>query len=516
MATVIKRPAVDSQILSANTTIDNTEQRILLIGQKVSAGSATAGTLVTDIQNDGSWDTIFGSHSMLAAMARNVRRYNQRTRMDAICLADNGSGVAASGTIAVTGPATETGSLTVVVGSYVDNKYTITVTSGDNATTIGEAIEAAVNADDKSPVTANNVTGTVTFTAANDGTPGNSIPIYVTGTVAGVGYTITGMASGATDSSFTGIFDLIANSRYQTIVWPYQANIGAVADELDTRWSAPFSVLDGVAIVGATESYANMSSLGAAENSQSVVIVAQEKMAVAGRLAGPCMREIPYNWASMIAGIRALRLTDGASISRFIISRDGSLDRWGGMHLASLPYFNTPVPALEPMNVADGFTNDEAANLEDDGVSVVGNNSTGTAVILGSMVTTYKTDSAGNPDTSFKYLNYVDTSSGIREYYYNNLRARFAQCRLVEGALVPGFAMANGPLIESYVMSLYQDLADLALVQAGEEAEQFVKDNLTVTLDLEEGSVTISMIAPIVTQLRTIYQTIQVGFTTEG
>jgi len=275
-------------------------------------------------------------------------------------------------------------------------------------------------------------------------------------------------------------------------------------------------VMDGVAIVGAVESYANVSALGSAQNSQSVAIVAQEKTTASTRLVGSCMREIPYNHAAMIAGIRALRLTDGASISRFIISRDGSLDRWGGMALASLPYFNTPVPALEPMNVADGFTNTEAANLEAVGVSVIGNNSTGTDVILGSMVTTYKTDVAGNPDTSFKYLNYVDTASAIREYNYNNLRARFGQSRLTEGALIPGRAMANGPLIESYAIGLYKDLADLALVQAGEDAEQYVKDNMTITLDLEDGSVLLTQIVPIVTQLRTIYQTIQVGFTTEG
>lgn len=516
MATVIKRPAVDSQIISANTAVSNTEQKILIIGQKVTAGTATAGTLVSDIQNDNSWDTLFGSHSMLAAMARNVRRYNTRTRMDAIVLADNGSGVAATGTVTVTGPATEAGTLTVIVGSTVDNTYSIAVASADTATDVGDAIAAAVNADDKSPVTAANVAGVVTFTAANDGTVGNSIPIAVSGTIAGIGYTITTMTGGATDPVFTGIFDLITDTRYQTFVWPYSASISTVSSELDTRWSAPFTVLDGVAIVGAADSYANISALGAALNSNSVVIVSQEKMSVAARLVGPAIVEIPYNWAAMIAGIRALRLTDGASISRFIISRDGSLDRFGGMALASLPYFNTPVAALSPMNVADGFTIDEMANLKDDGVSVIGNNTTGTGVILGDMVTTYKTDAASNPDPTFKYLNYVDTSSGIREYYWNNLKARFAQSRLTEGALIPGRAMANGPLIESYVMSLYQDLADLALVQAGETAEQFVKDNLTVTLDLEEGSVTITMIVPIVTQLRVIYQTIQVGFTTEG
>ncbi|NIS23463.1 hypothetical protein GWN75_05955, partial [candidate division KSB1 bacterium] len=65
----------------------------------------------------------------------------------------------------------------------------------------------------------------------------------------------------------------------------------------------------------------------------------------------------------------------------------------------------------------------------------MGNNIAGNAVILSDAYTTYKTDAAGNPDPTFEFLNYVDTDSGVREYFYNNARADLAQSRLTDGDL---------------------------------------------------------------------------------
>ena len=58
--TIVSQPDISLNIVPAVTTVANTEQKVLFIGQKTAAGTATAGTLVTDIQNDNSWDTLFG------------------------------------------------------------------------------------------------------------------------------------------------------------------------------------------------------------------------------------------------------------------------------------------------------------------------------------------------------------------------------------------------------------------------------------------------------------------------
>src|SRR5512139_1502480 len=220
MGSVINQPKVSVSIVPATQDVSNAPQRILFVGQKVAAGTATAGALVENILNDNSEDTLFGATSMLASMIRAAKRLNQTTQMDAISLADAGAGVAATGSVAVSGTATAAGVLTVRVGSYLNHSYSIAVAVGDTATVVGANIAAAITADTKSQVTAANVTGTVTFTAVNKGTLGNDLGIEVAGTVAGLTTVVTGMSGGATDPTLTGVFDVIANKRYQTIVWP--------------------------------------------------------------------------------------------------------------------------------------------------------------------------------------------------------------------------------------------------------------------------------------------------------
>ncbi len=76
--------------------------------------------------------------------------------------------------------------------------------------------------------------------------------------------------------------------------------------------------------------------------------------------------------------------------------------------------------------------------------------------------------------------------------------------------------MANASSINGFTIGLVGDLQgqDFVLVQAGDTATNFIKQNLTVSVNLSVGSVNISMILPIVTQLRNIYALVQVTFST--
>ena len=68
MTTTVRQPKVNVNIVNANVAVENTEQKILFVGQKTSAGTATALALNESIPNDGSEDTLFGRDSMLATM----------------------------------------------------------------------------------------------------------------------------------------------------------------------------------------------------------------------------------------------------------------------------------------------------------------------------------------------------------------------------------------------------------------------------------------------------------------
>lgn len=514
--TQIAQPSVSITLVNADTAVENTDQRVLLVGQKTAAGSATSGVLVENLASTGAPENaLFGEDSQLAAMVRAFKSVNQLVRVDAIPLDDDGSGVPRVVDFTVVGPATADGTITVVAGSETLHKFEVAISSGDSETTIAAAIVAAITADTKCPFNAGNVAGAVTLTAVNDGTVANDLGVEVIVDATGVSVaSVTETTPGATDPTLTGVLD-VATGRYQTIVWPYAAQTVPAAF-LGPRFNATNVILDGVAVTTIQDTHSNLLSTLGALNDQNLVIFADQQVTEA-RYLGPALNEPSYSKSAVFAGIRSLRLTQDASISQFLTST-ASLDQFGGPALASLPYFNTPLPGFPTIAAGRGWTDLEIEQLADAGGSVMGVNLTGTSVLVGEVYTTYKTDAAANPDPTWEFLNYVDTASQSREYMFNNLKARFAQSRLTEGAVSRGRDQANAVIIAGFVDKLYQDLAGpgFVLVQDGETAIQFFKENRSVVLDLAAGKATVNMIVPIVTQLRVILATMKIAFTTQA
>lgn len=599
MTTTIRQPKVNVNIVNANVAVENTEQKILFVGQKTVVGTATALALNESIPNDGSEDTLFGRDSMLATMIRANKIRNQQVQVDAIALDDDptvitiedvatlieSGGVAtvtttgthglitgdiiivteattlgfnlvnvgivvtttfvftyevaiglgtegtpegviitsserARSSILIEGTATENGTLTFIAGSERRHKFDIAINDNDTDAEIGPLIVAAVNVDLNTPVILvyDAPAMVVRIKATNRGSYGESIPIEIRGEVAGITTMVGGMVGGGADPVLTTVFDAIGENRYQAIVWPYPNDTTEVLALLDPRFNADGKVLDGVAFTALADTVSNLKALGAALNSQSLVIFGDQEETETN-YAGPSIVEIPMVVASYFAGFRGLRLdTDGFSIADLVITTNGPLDSFGGPALASKPYFNTPFADLVPMQVGRGFDDPEIEDLKDNGITVIGNNIVNNTVITGEVVTTYKTDFAANPDVTFTFLNYVDTASQSREYFFNNLRARFAQSRLTEGDVIKGRDMANELVIRSFLKRLYQDLSgtDFVLLEAGEVALVFFDENLIIDIDKANGKVTIQMTVPIVTQLREIAATLKIAFDTQA
>lgn len=513
----ILQPDVTLTILPATTTISNAAQKVLFVGQKTSSGTATSGALTSNIGNSGEEDDLFGATSMLAQMVRSARLYNKVTRFDAIALTDNAGGTAATGTIVFSGTATEAGTLTISIGSGYNYALEITIPDTTTASAAGDLLAAAVSALTDAPFTAANASGTVTITSVHKGTFGNNVGYKVEGAVAGLSVALTLPVNGATNPTLTSIFAVIDGERYQTIVWPEGYTLSTLTTELDARFNVSNDVLDGVGVVTISDTYANLITAGNAQNSKSLMIIGNKKLSATAHKGGALL-EFSDVISSQFAAIRALRLTDNANISQYIIGTNGARDAFGGAAISSLPYFNTPFAYLDLIDTGVGFTRAEIEALNVAGVSTIANNKTATSIIAGEMLTTRKTDSAGNDETTFHYLNAVDTSVAIREFYFNNLKARFAQSRLTNGDLIPNRNMANQAVIEAYLDNLYGTLSgeDYVLTQAGPTYLKYFKDNRTVTLNLSTGTVTITMKMPIVTQLRTIVATMQISFSTEG
>ncbi len=536
MASIVAQPKVVMNIVGANTAVPNSAQKILVVAQKVTAGTAAVNTLLANVASDeATLGTLFGSRSMAAGIVRAIRALNPVTQID-VFLGDETGDTAATGLITFAGTvgAGNAGNLVLTVGSQIDYALSIPLVVGDTPTLIGDKVVAALVASVNVPLSGVNASGAVTLTAANLGVLGDQIGLQVDATDVPditMDPAFTPMTGGVGTPDFAALSAAIGDVRYQTVVWPYSdtlINLSVISDILDARFNVDNKLLDGVAIATRSEPVIGtfttpVTGLSAGKNSQSLVVFADKTATVTTIterivFSKPAQFEIDWIKSAQFAAIRALRFTPGQNISQFVIATNGPLDSIGGPALASKPYFNTPMPNLPGVPASLGWTSVEIENLLTSGASIMGVNTSGTSALVGEVVTTYKTDVASNPDISFKFLNFVDTSSNAREYFFNNNKSRFAQSRLTEGDVIRGRDMANAETITAFQAQLYQDLSgeDFVLLQAGEAALEFFKASIVLSIDLATGTATLQLTAPLVTQLREILGTMQIAFSTEG
>jgi len=147
----------------------------LTLGQYNSGSTPTDNVAQLIISKEDAW-TRYGRGSMLARMIEVQLNNSGGVPVYAMPLADDGGAVVATGTIVVVGAASAAGTLAV----YVEGKkISVAVAASEDADAIGDAIEAAVNADLDLPCTAANSSGTVTFTARWGGESGNQIDLSI-------------------------------------------------------------------------------------------------------------------------------------------------------------------------------------------------------------------------------------------------------------------------------------------------------------------------------------------------
>lgn len=202
--------------------------RTLLIGQKLSAGSASAGVPVL-VSSPGMAISYFGRGSMLARMLATYRLSDPTGEVWCLPVADNGAGVAATGTITVGGPATAVGTINLYIAGQ---NVQVSVGSSDSANTIAASIASAINLVTDLPVTASPTTNVVTLTCRWKGATGNDItmqdsfrsqaggetlPAGVILTYNGSGY----LTSGATNPTLTSTITAMGDDPYDFVIHPY-------------------------------------------------------------------------------------------------------------------------------------------------------------------------------------------------------------------------------------------------------------------------------------------------------
>jgi len=510
-------PSVTANLRPDSVTAGLTPERLLIVGQVTVGATAPIGQLVTNILNDGAEAALFGADSPLCAAVRRARRVNPKTRIDAIPLTSAApSATSAEATIEVVTflPPAEALPVNITVAGP-EWEYALSIEPGDTSTTFAQKIADAINADSTSLFSAQVATDTVTLQCNVAGTFGNDLGLVVEGP-SGI-FTVSAFSGGTIDPATTATLDVVGSTRYQGIAWQFNESVEDVAEFLDARFNVENDVQDGRAFSAQTSTLSQALAKLSPLNSKNLCLMVDKIIDRADR-KGPAVLDVPFLKATEFAAIRALRRTDGAILGDKVIART-ALDAFGGIWQNSKPYFNTPLSASLPQ-AGDTFTALEVDQLVDAGGYIIDANRAGTDVITGAVVTTYKTDPAGNPDITYKFLNYVDTATAAREYIVNSTRAQYPQYRATGGQLINGVDSANEASVATFVAELYSALGDLALVNTGTgtvsgeavDYDKLFRESLSVTLNPATGRFLVALKLYLVIQFREALYDMAIAF----
>jgi phage tail sheath gpL-like len=410
--------------------------KALVIGQRLAAGKVLALT-PTKVQSAAQAADAFGAGSMLHNMAEAYFKQNTYTDTWFVAVDDAGSSVAASGTIVFSGAPTAAGTLSVYIAGRL---ISVAVSTTSTAATIATALAAAINAATNLPVTAAATTATVTLTAKNKGAVGNGIDVrlnYVSGetTPAGLTATITAMSGG------TGVVDLtpvwassVTNDQYDVIATAYTdaAALTSLETELARR-AGPLVHQQGMAFAAVTGNQSAALGVVTTRNSPYLSVMA------ANQSPSPA-----WEWAAETAAIVAFNAPNDPA-----------------RPFKTLPYAFVKAAAR---GVLFSLTERQQLLQAGAGTHTVGADGT---VRVEYPVTTYKTNAAGVPDTSYQSVNTLLTLSYLRSTLRTRLASKYGRHKLVDDGtrIAPGQAAVSPNVLKAEVISLAREWEATGVVE---------------------------------------------------
>lgn len=377
--------------------------KAIIIGQKLATGTATADTIVRCTSANQAL-TLGGRGSMLHRQAIGWFANNKSTELWLGVLADNGAGVAATGTIVFTAAATASGTIAFYFGG---DRVEVAVASGAATTTMATVTAAAINAALDLPVTASVAGSTVTILFRHKGLAGNTYDVrtnYRDGEVlpTGVALTITamgGVVAGTTNPTLTGLIAAMGDVWFQIWSHPYtdSTSLSAIEAELLSR-SGPLRSIDGLAITSVSGSFSAHTTLGTSRNSPYSEIVAQ---------TGASPLTPPMEFAASVAALVALH---------------GSRD-------PARPFQTLALSHVLPTAETDQWTLDERNLFLFAGIATT-LRAAGGVVQLERMITTYQTSPSGADDTAYLDATTVLTLLYLRFDFRVRMRNRYPRHKL--------------------------------------------------------------------------------------
>lgn len=289
---------------------------LLLVGQKLSTGTAVAGELAF-ISSLADAIAKAGSGSMLAQMAARFYAINPMLNLYLLPFSDNAGGLAATATLTIAQPTTaEYGTLSLYIAGQL---VAISVTSTMTTAQIATALQAKIASLDsnKLAVTSAAVGSVITLTAKHKGVCGNAIDVRLNAlpqdkTPAGLVVNVVGFAGGTlvpdaiSAESIAAIFDnddsgfFNVPSKYVALGMNDPATLAAFHAESQRRYAPPLQ--SGFrAFTAFSGAYADAYSFGGSKNYEHICCVAMnhgltsvwETAAIVASAACPAMYESP-------------------------------------------------------------------------------------------------------------------------------------------------------------------------------------------------------------------------------
>ncbi|EGT7582937.1 phage tail protein [Salmonella enterica] len=233
-------------------------QRMLIIAP-LSGGQAKALEL-HDVFSDDEAAMLFGSGSLAHIMSVSALKANRYLQLQVIGIADAAAGKPATADISLTGPATQSGTLTLWVAN---TRIDAPVQSGDSAQAISRSLLDALLRQKALPVTAQMATGDsgVTLTARHGGEWGNDIRLSGRTTAPGVTVTVSAMTGGENNAAVKDALTAVFAAGHQVIAVPWtdettlralREHLAATGDAMEKRGAVGVTGWPGTLASGTT------------------------------------------------------------------------------------------------------------------------------------------------------------------------------------------------------------------------------------------------------------------------
>ncbi|MFS6814176.1 phage tail sheath subtilisin-like domain-containing protein [Citrobacter meridianamericanus] len=425
-------------------------QRVLMFGQRsADVDSKTVGTEPADklvrIYSASQAAAAFGQGSMIHLMAKAFLKKNRVAEL--YCIAQGaGTGSADAATISLSGTATENGTLVTYVGG---ERIPATVRTGDKGADTATRLAELINAKADLPVTAKVVPdaggekadpthadvkltarftgrGSITDVRFNyydqEMTPG--------GIVAAVSYPADTNSNPDLAESIAAMGDL----QFKFLVMPYldPTNLNLLRTELQERWG-PVNQADGIAFSCFNGTLGSITTFGQSRNDHLLCC-----------LGVPSAPEPAYVWSASLSAIAAASL---------------SID-------PARPLQTLVIPDLMPPSDTARFKWEERNSLLYDGISTFTVNDGG-QVQIERLITTYRTNSFGDPDPSYLNVETIATLSYLRYSTRVRITQKFPRHKLADDGtnFAPGQPVVTPLTIKTELLALFTEWETAGLVE---------------------------------------------------